>query len=1661
MTSRANIKRAPCGQASPSVLTSSFPSTVQHISLESHILVSFIVLPENFSIVFARFTPSHSLQSHQDIDLARRQVFESNSGRALEDSFLTYSQISKDAQALWVFGIHSDTGGCDRRNSSIAERLQALDLHGLTRTELDEFHYSDIYPCCTSCSLQRKPCPTCLQLSTPGSPFSSSSSCQTQTPCDNTPSREPTPSLSPAAGHISISAPPSIACNIPRKPLRQPYTFFMGAVRDRVIHDICERACTNGKVVRRLRDGILWSLSDSASSWSDGWEQHGKTLPLSFCQIEVTLFPSGILLQPRFRPTQLLPFLPSLPLSPGTPVILLPFSTPAYYLNMYSGPTSALIKQFQAALEGLGAGDFQSPKGLSRNSSEGGTATEFIIAWISVQNKQGEEKGVMVIWPARLCLSLASTLEMGENSDGGVLFAYDHRLLSFIPELPLALQASPIPARAAVPPQRAVSPQDSVISPSLFTPGGPRSISRETSPSTPFQLQSASAPKSEHLPMVTASSSFFPGATQTFRVLTIPQLPRDIRKVAVGIGRYVDFVAKERDRERERIRREAAGMGQGTKGATVAYVEAGPSNVVLSASNSSQPGLVQNLALAEPSSIQIMPSITINTHSATVLPQIQVPHSLMHSIPPSYPSPPDEAVQVEKTLPFPNGSFQGYTAQIVIDDSLREPAAKSETFDSFGMDNLMMDLGMDFRMNIPPPVTHRSDLNSGTVKVDLDSLGVFTDDDFSFFDDPVPANSVTYASGIPQFGQESLQQSGSPTSDEVLKTLGVSSLFEENFLSPVPDISEAVFSPDISSLWTTPKQADGVDTKGRGLTSQDGLLAPELVPSSPDRPSSSPPGPATPDFSCVPESRASEPDLSRPFYPINFSNRFHSSDAKYTIGKFSNSLIEKDSPDSESSANFYWKTDYTSVTDPRVGVVRKLTGAKRKIDTQGVRFAPLSPPFKEDHDDWSSCVDDASVADAKTEQDTDEEFQGTDDEKGSVMTRPSSPLPLHIPLGPTLLSTRFSHSLLLPLSANLRPSGAPFTEAEMTSPVPNPAPTPISPAAAVGLAEEASKSLEATVRSLGREIVENNMWADAWRASSAARAPNWKQADRDRDCFDSSYFLSTVWLWETLSIEDISQLISFKPFPGDEMSEKDSNTLVPLEQPMLAIGKADNVVQLAPSSLRFWIKLGLSPKSGPKDVVAFVLYQDEGEALPRAGDWLVRVSAIYSAKGYGLHVPGNARTCAKDGLIPVQFTSFRKSLVSVLNSIESIASSLIFYVVTPSSVFSLNSPILRQILSSMKRLLVGYEDKSVYFHFVPDFLLSSEDDTAFARGLEILVDDVYNRVQRSIDRSMSRPLFAAGEKQKKLFEAPSFTLARTVPVATLFSFHHPRPDPGSLDRHTLLHVGYRLTKCRRWLTAACMDQRGEGHDLGIWFVQEENEYKQAVSLVWKFAIGFARLANVEWRIVIAKLGTVEPTELEEWNTVMAEEPLMHANDHETAMNVYIVSVEDSGWSVLNGGTGLKPRSSTSHDANGKKHLFSTTFTAFILPKLLRCPLSPDCDADFWARLVHVPDEEEMVSRNTDRIRPLQTAVLISSSWDPDCAPARAQYVHLLQAVRFPCSTLAKTDRETHVDICQNYYELAVLTRARWHLHAHSALPYHFAALQVVDEILGSNEVVPD
>jgi mediator of RNA polymerase II transcription subunit 13 len=198
----------------------------------------------------------------------------------------------------------------------------------------------------------------------------------------------------------------------------------------------------------------------------------------------------------------------------------------------------------------------------------------------------------------------------------------------------------------------------------------------------------------------------------------------------------------------------------------------------------------------------------------------------------------------------------------------------------------------------------------------------------------------------------------------------------------------------------------------------------------------------------------------------------------------------------------------------------------------------------------------------------------------------------------------------------------------------------------------------------------------------------------------------------------------------------------------------------------------------------------------------------------------------------------------------------------PSSSISISSQTLRQVFSAVKRAQKIHPGEQILFQFVPAQSVYSLKFSADRGGVFAFACSIYNRILSPVDRVMSQQTMDNTLRTRDFFLEPAFSLARPLHTKVQFVRQFPVLSQDVVDRHTLLHVGYQVSNCGKWLLACCVDQRGEAHDLTVWMLPSESPEAFIAQHLWTFAVNFAKRASVEWRIVVTKLGLMDARELE-------------------------------------------------------------------------------------------------------------------------------------------------------------------------------------------------------
>jgi mediator of RNA polymerase II transcription subunit 13, fungi type len=163
-------------------------------------------------------------------------------------------------------------------------------------------------------------------------------------------------------------------------------------------------------------------------------------------------------------------------------------------------------------------------------------------------------------------------------------------------------------------------------------------------------------------------------------------------------------------------------------------------------------------------------------------------------------------------------------------------------------------------------------------------------------------------------------------------------------------------------------------------------------------------------------------------------------------------------------------------------------------------------------------------------------------------------------------------------------------------------------------------------------------------------------------------------------------------------------------------------------------------------------------------------------------------------------------------------------------------------------------------------------------AMSTFVTSVYDRLLKLVGRGMSHPSFDREESARALVQSPAFVLSRPHNPRPIFLRQTPVRSLDVMDRHLLLHVGYNTSSCGKWVIASCIDQRGGGHDFGLWLNQPDDELPEefVVNRVWEFAMSFTKRTDVEWRVAFSKAGSINEREMEGQSVALFRSTLIYS-----------------------------------------------------------------------------------------------------------------------------------------------------------------------------------------
>jgi mediator of RNA polymerase II transcription subunit 13 len=349
--------------------------------------------------------------------------------------------------------------------------------------------------------------------------------------------------------------------------------------------------------------------------------------------------------------------------------------------------------------------------------------------------------------------------------------------------------------------------------------------------------------------------------------------------------------------------------------------------------------------------------------------------------------------------------------------------------------------------------------------------------------------------------------------------------------------------------------------------------------------------------------------------------------------------------------------------------------------------------------------------------------------------------------------------------------------------------------------------------------------------------------------------------------------------PNGQEPARPNNPFI-LPPPQLELRRSDTKLTVLPSAVNFWENLGLGPSQGGKEVNAVCVYPNiEGTAI-NASFFLDQMRSAYESSRFGNHNRASSKEVLH-GLVSYsldplqhhrqQYAAALKEttahLCKLLQSLTVGETNFVVYFVYPND----NGTLLVQICSAFQHLFNLYRKalserriaaaNELVLQLIPlDFIASP---TTLAMPMP---RDYFNIAMEVYDRCID---FATSSS------SPAIMLERPLPKMIDFKLSS-NPSASVLQENTCLHVAYAQSIDDRWITAAWTDNRGTQQMTASYCLGRKNEplsipFSQIACEIWETTLDYISSKKIHWRIMVAKVGVMDPSELEVWTSLASNE----------------------------------------------------------------------------------------------------------------------------------------------------------------------------------------------
>ncbi|ROT36270.1 hypothetical protein SODALDRAFT_341202 [Sodiomyces alkalinus F11] len=339
------------------------------------------------------------------------------------------------------------------------------------------------------------------------------------------------------------------------------------------------------------------------------------------------------------------------------------------------------------------------------------------------------------------------------------------------------------------------------------------------------------------------------------------------------------------------------------------------------------------------------------------------------------------------------------------------------------------------------------------------------------------------------------------------------------------------------------------------------------------------------------------------------------------------------------------------------------------------------------------------------------------------------------------------------------------------------------------------------------------------------------------------------------------------------------NNFYQIPPPHIEVKRLDTKLSILPSAVTFWDTMGLSPSQGPKDILGACIFPNAEGMSANAAMYLERIRHTYEFLKLGTFdaLPGHAET-ATDGIVPwdilpalvsptmpttVDGSTLTESMAALnqrlLTTDVAEKNFVVFLPYIPSRPES-----IMEVCTAFQQLFEMYK-KSLFekrqtpsnelvLQLIPvDFLTSvSGMPTSVPNDLTGLAMEVYDRCT-----VFGGPM-----------PAPAVVLEQSIPRTIDFRLSQ-TSSSSLMNENACMHIAYAQSIDERWITAAWTDNRGSqqmtaSYSLGRKGKPLSGQFTDVANEIWETTHDLISRWKVHWRVIIAKCGHMEQSEMDFW-----------------------------------------------------------------------------------------------------------------------------------------------------------------------------------------------------